>query len=234
MDTTKKKNEKKPTNAQLQRRIDNAYVFVPKDKHSKSVYFDDKGLRLTYTMDYAIVETGFHRHVFSSFTNSGLSRPYLYVKQFVDIATANDHVIQDEKRNKSNSYAKLMEVLKEKSDPKEYHICWFVDCWLFNIFAPLYSIDETEAGTIIVWEEYVHNVAKQSFLLDEHKEDVTNLQYVNAVIEREKSFREGIDERVMLKGLSDDERVKQEMEALRQTDAEQYMEVHSDDKPEDK
>jgi len=216
--------DKKPTNAQLQRRIQNAVVIVEKDKDTKSLYFDDKGVRLTVTMDYAVIETGFHRHVFSAITANGVSRPYLYTRQFVDIALENDCMVTNDKGEQFRSYAKLFEVLKEKEDKTQYNICWFVDIWMFNIFAPLYEIDNTEASSFIVYERYMHNMARNSFLLDEHKEDVTNKQFVDAIIEKEKSFLEGVEDTVILKGKSDEERMKEELEALQKDAEEKVME----------
>lgn len=218
------KEEKKPTNAQLSRRIQNAVVFVEKDKETKSIYFDDKGVRITITMDYAVIETGYHRHVFSAITANGISRPYLYSRQFVDIALENDCMITNDNGEQFLSYAKLFEVLKEKEDKTQYHICWFVDIWMFNIFAPLYEIDETEAGQFLVYDRYINNMARNSFLLDEHKEDVTNKQFVDAVIEKEKSFLEGVEDTVILKGKSDEERMKEELEALQKDAEEKLME----------
>lgn len=218
------KADKKPTNAQLQRRIQNAVVFVEKDNATKSIYFDDKGVRITITMDYAVIETGYHRHVFSAITANGVSRPYLYTRQFVDIALENDCIVTNDKGEQFRSYAKLFEVLKEKEDKTQYNICWFVDIWMFNIFEPLYEIDNTEASSFLVYERYMHNIARNSFLLDEHKEDVTNKQFVDAIIEKEKSFLEGVEDTVILKGKSDEERMKEELEALQKDAEEKVME----------
>ena len=45
--------KKKPTNAQLQKRIENAIVFVPKTKDTISIFFSDKGVRLVAdNLDY--------------------------------------------------------------------------------------------------------------------------------------------------------------------------------------
>jgi len=219
------KAEKKPTNAQLQRRIQNAVVFVEKDKDTKSIFFDDKGLRLTITIDYAIIETGAHRHVFDFITPFGnVSRPYIYTKRFVEIAEENDCVVEDKSGNKSRSYAKLFSTLKEKDDKSDYNMCWYIDKWFYNLFQPLYEIDETTAGTFLVYERYAHNVARQTFLLSEHKEDVTNMQFVNAIIENEKSFLDGIDESVILEAKTDEQRMKDEMDAIQKNADENVME----------
>ena len=231
MEVAKKgqKADKKPTNAQLQRRLDNAIVLVEKDKETKSVFFDDKGLRLSVTMDYAIIETGSHRHVFDFITASGnVSRPYLYTKRFIEIVEGNDCIVEDKHGNKFNSYAKLFESLKKKDDQTEYNMCWFVDKWFYNLFQPLYEIDETIAGTFLVYEQYIHNIARQSFLLSEHKEDVTNKQFVDAIIENEKSFLEDMVESVVLEAKSDEQRMQEEIEAIQKNADEKLMEEQAD------
>lgn len=219
------KQAKKPTNAQLQRRIDNAVIHVDKTKDTKSIFFSDKGLRITVTGEYAIIETSSHRHVFDFITGSGnVSRPYIYTNRFIDMAFANDCSSVSEDGIKFYSYGKLMKVLREKEDKTEYNIAWFVDLWMFNLYSPLFEIDETTAGAFLVYERYIHNIARNRFLLEEHKEDVTNLQFFNNVIELEKSFIQGITEEVILKGKSDEERLSEEMEALQRDAEEKVME----------
>ena len=216
--------QKKITKSDLEKRMKSAVVLVPKDKETISVYFDDKGLRLTCTMDYAIVETNTHRHVFSMVTPQGISRPYIYVKRFIEASLSNDCVVKDFKGNPTHSYTKLMSVLNEKEDKTEYNICWFCDLWMFNIFAPLYSIDETEIGSFIVYEQYMHNIARNQILFQERKEDLTNTKFVNDILELERSFLEDINEHVILKAKTDEERVKEEIEAIQEQEQEQVLE----------
>lgn len=220
MNNTTTRQTKKPTAAQLERRLNNAIIHIDKTKDTKSVYFDDKGLRLTVdaTQGYALVETNYHRHVFSNITAQGYSRPFMYVMRFVDIALDNDCTTKDENGDATRSLAKLFDVLKAKEDQTEYRIAWFCDIWFFNIFAPLYEIDETEAGSFLVYERYMHNIARQSFLLDEHKEDVTNKAFVNTVLDIEKSFLENLDESVIIKGRTDEERMQAEIDAMQEQD----------------
>lgn len=232
MEVVKKgqKVDKKPTNAQLSRRIQNAVVLVEKDKDTKSIFFDDKGLRLTITMDYAIIETGAHRHIFDFITPSGnVSRPYIYTKRFVEIADENDCIIEDRQGNKLRSYAKLFDVLKKKDDNADYNMCWLIDKWFYNLFQPLYEIDETIVGTFLVYERYIHNIARQTFLLSEHKEDVTNKQFVDAIIENEKSFLEDMIEDVVLEAKSDEKRMQEEIDAIQKNADEKLMEEQVDD-----
>ena len=103
----------KPTNAQLQKRIENAIVFVPKTKDTVSVFFSDKGVRLIADNNGCVIETNYHRHVYSNITSAGVSRPYLYTKRTIEIANENLEAIKTES---GYSYQRLVDVLKEKED----------------------------------------------------------------------------------------------------------------------
>lgn len=216
--------QKKETNAQLKRRINNAVVHVERTKESKEVYFDDKGLRLMYNDDFAIVGTFSHTHVFNAITSNGASRPYLFVRRMVDIALENDCIVTDEKGNKQGySYAKMMQTLKDKKDEegtKEYNLCWFTDLWLFNIFAPLYSIDETILSTTLVYEQYVHNIACNSIILSEKKEDMTNKQYIDSVCDCVKDYTSNMKEEVLFNARTDEQLIA---EAMKQDELDDYM-----------
>ncbi len=209
-------NNNKSTKGELERRIRNAVVLVPKTKDTKSIFFDDKILKLTVTDDFAVIETGFHRHVFNQITASGISRPYLYTKRFIEIALANDSTWKDEKGQVRRSYSKLFEIIKNKDDKTEYNMCWYVDLWLNNIFSPLYSIDETEIASFLVYEQYLHNIAKQQIILSEHTDDMTNLQFVDALIDNEKKYLEGMKEAVIIHKKTDEEKTQEEVAALQE------------------
>lgn len=217
--------DKKPTNAQLQRRIKNAVVFVEKDRDTKSIYFDDKGVRLTITIYYAVIETGAHRHVFDAILSNGkISRPYIYSRQFVDIALENDCMVTNDKGEQFRSYAKLFEVLKEKEDKTEYNIAKYFDWWAFVIFDGLYSIGEGEFYSWLVYFKYMCSIATNRIIFEEHKEDVSNIQFVKRFVDLINEFTNGIDEITILHALSDEERMKEELEALQKDAEEKIME----------
>lgn len=216
-------NEKKPTRDELLRRMQSSIVFVPKDRETKSMYFDDKGVRLTVTEDYCVIATGAHQHVFDKLTVAGVSRPYLYVSRFIDIALGCDCMTRDGKGNMTRSYAKLFAILKEKEDKNEYNICWYIDLWLNNIFAPLYSIDESETASFLVYEQYIHNIARQQAILEEHKEDVTNIQFVGKVVENMGRYIEGIPESVLFRKRTDDEVIQENVSAMEQAMTDDVM-----------
>ena len=220
--------KKKLTNAQLQKRIENAIVFVPKTKDTISIFFSDKGLRLTVNEDFAIIATGFHRHVFNNFTNAGISRPYLYTKRVIEIAneTAITKSIKD---NGGYSFQRLLEVLKAKEDKSDYNIVTYYEWFVFNCFQPLYSIGESEVESFLVYEMYLHNIARQAVLLSEKKEDMTNKQFFDEVIKNMQEFINGVDEHVIFHKMSDEEMVQANIEALTQNEQEQAMEAQIND-----
>lgn len=206
------------TKAQMQRRIEQSPLHLNRTRDFKTIYFDDKGLRLSCDDNegYCLIETSAHTHVFRSITVAGVSRPYLYTQRFVEIALANDSTWKDENGQVRRSYSKLFEIIKNKEDKTEYNICWYVDLWLSNIFSPLYSIDETEIASFIVYEQYLHNVARSQVILSEHTEDMTNLQFVDALIDNEKKYLEGMKEAVIIHKKTDDEKTQEEVAALQE------------------
>lgn len=215
------KEEKKPTASQLERRLMNAVVHIDKTKDTQSIYFSDKGLRITVDKEYAIIETGFHRHIFTSFTSAGLSRPYLYTKRFLEAALEHEKEIVTES---GYSYERLFAVLKEDEKNKvKYNIAQYVDWWLFNIYAPLYSIGESEAETFLVYESFIHNLARQNVILEEKTDDMTNIQFLDKVQKMEKDFTANIDESVIFKKLTDEELVKSEIDAVQEQEADEAM-----------
>jgi hypothetical protein len=212
--------QKKETRAQLERRINNAIIFIPKDKDTKSVFFSDKGIRLTVTNDTAIIETNYHRHVFSNFTSFGLSRPYLYTKQLVDMANENDCKTSD-----GYSYERLMNLLKEKENKGDYNIFWYIDKWLYNIFQPLYSIGESDAEAFLVYESYIHNMARNSVVLSEKVNDITNKDFINSVCDSIKEFTEELEEHVLFPKKTDEELMQENIEAIQEQEQNDAMEA---------
>ena len=213
-------NKAKPTKGEMERRMRNAIVLVPKDKDYVGIYFDDKGLKLEATSDYAVVTTGFHRHVFSNITSQGVSRPYLYVRRFIQLGLENDCTVLDANGNVTRSYAKLMDVLDKKEDKTDFNIAWYTDLWLNNIFHPLFAIGEKETESFLVYETFLHNIARNKIIMSEKIEDMTNIGFVNGVCDIERKLVEGIQEHVVFKKKTDEEKLKEEIEAVQQQQAE--------------
>lgn len=213
--------KKKLTNAQLQKKIENSLVFVPKDKYYKSVFFDDKMLRLETTDDNCVITTGYHRHVFNAINpnQGGYTKPYLYTKKMIEIVEEND--CKDE--NGIITYEKVLDVLGRKEDQTEYNIAMYYSWWLFNIFQPLYQIGESQIDTFLTYETYLHNIARSAIVLSEKEQDMTNVQFVNEIVDKEKSFIDGIQEAVLFPKLTDKEMQEQEIKAFQEIENERVL-----------
>lgn len=212
--------KKQLTKAQLESRLKRAAIHLDTTKSTKSIYFSDKGLRLTVDDDegYAVIETGYHRHVFNNFTSSGVCRPWLYTKRMIEIANENDCKVGD-----GYSYQRLMQVLKDKEDQSEYNVATYYDWWLMNIFAPLFSIGETEAECFLVYMDYMHNIARNSIFLDEHKDGLTNKQFIDKLIELIRDFTKGMEEREIFIAKSDDDIMRENIDAIQQDENEKVL-----------
>ena len=211
--------QKKETNAQLQRRIKNAVIHIDKTKDTKSLFYDDKGLRLTVTEDKAIIATGFHQHVFDFYTTGGVSRPYLYTKRVIEITMEHEHecTVRDDKGNAvGHSYAMLLDALKAKEDKSEYNILYFYGWWLLVIFDGLYSIGESEVESFMVYFQYCAIIAKNAVLLSEKTEDMTNKQFIEKFIEHLKEFTDNMTESVLFHKKTDEETMRENIEAVQE------------------
>lgn len=214
--------KKKLTNAQLQRRMQTSIVFVPKDKQTIDIYFSDKGLRLTATSDKAIISFAYSQTVYENWTTSGVSRPYLYTKRIIEIA--NEH-LEEIKTDNGYSFQRLLDVLNKKEDKEEYNIVTYYDWFVFNLFQPQYGIAEDEVSSFLVYEDYIHNIARNAILLGERNVDVTNKQFFNMVIERMKEFVDGLEESILLHKKTDEEIAKENIEAAQEQELNDAMEA---------
>ena len=219
--------KKSPTKGQLEMRIKNAVVFIPRDKEAQSIAFVDKGVKLTTTMDYCVVAFGYSQLVYDCFNSAGVSRPYLYTKRVIEIANENLEAItiKDKKGNVVGySFQKLLEVLKAKENKSEYNIVTYYSWFLFNAFQPMFGIGEDEVSSFLVYEDYLHNIARNAILLSEKTEDMTNKQFLDEMMGNILDFTRDMDVHVLFHKKSDEEVMKENIEAMAATEHEQMME----------
>ena len=81
-----------------------------------------------------------------------------------------------------------------------------------------------------MYEQYLHNIARSSLILDEKKEDLTNIGFINKVTDLEKSFVEGVTETVVFEKLTDEELAKREIEAIEEQAIERNIKNGGTDK----
>ena len=217
--------QKKETRATIERKIKNAIVFVPKTKDTVSIFFSDKGVRLVADNDGCVIETNYHRHVYSNITAAGVSRPYLYTKRVIEIANENIDAIKTES---GYSYQRLLDVLKAKDDKSEYNIVTYFSWYLYNIFSPLYSIGESEIESFLVYEDYIHNIARNAILLSEKTEDMTNKQFIQKVFDNMKEFTDGLEENILFPKKTDEQVMQEEVADIKEQEQNDAMEAQMD------
>ena len=202
--------KKKPTNGQLQRRIDTALIHVDKTKDTKSVFYDDKGMRIIYNEDFAIIETNYHHHVFSAYSGSGVNMPWVYIRRLVELTLESE----------CNTYDAMLEKLRMKEDKSDYNFAFYVSWWLFNLYHPLYTIGNTDAEFFNVYEDYIHNIAKNTVILKERNEDLTNKAFIEQIIENVKDFTKDIEEVVILEKKTDEEYAQENLKVAEEIEIE--------------
>lgn len=218
---------KKPTNAQLQRKINNAVVHIDRTKDTKEVYFDDRGMRITVTPDLAVLSTGVYTSVFYRVYSGGESNQYLCLSALVAKALEYDKEITVKTKDSVfRSYSLLHKVLDEK---KESLSVWLdvMDWWLYNYETSIALApreDVNNATFFNIYEKYLHSLITNNVFLGEHKEQMTSKQYLIAIADKMKEICDGMqDEIVMFNAKTDDEMIEEEINAVKEQQIEQEM-----------
>jgi hypothetical protein len=118
--------------------------------------------------------------------------------------------------------------LKAKEDKSEYNIVVYYEWFLFNIFQPLYGIGETEIESFLVYEDYLHNIARNAILLSEKTEDMTNKQFIQKVIDNIKEFTNELEEHVLFPKKTDEQVMQEEIVAIQEQEQNDAMEAQTD------
>ena len=80
-----------------------------------------------------------------------------------------------------------------------------------------------------MYEMYLHNIARNAVLLSEKKEDMTNRQFFDAIIKNMQEFVECMEEQVVFHKKTDEEMMKENIEAIQQNEQEQAMEAQANE-----
>lgn len=219
---------KRPTNAQLQKRIANAIVHIDKTKDTHTAYFTDKGVRLTASEECAVIAFGHAKVVYDSFALSGICRPYLYTKRVIEIVeelAKDENVVGRIKTEAGYSFKGVLEVLGELEDKSQYNILTYYDWFIFNVFQPLYGIADDEVSSYLVYEDYLHNIARNMVILSEKDEDMTDKQFTAKVQSNMNELMSNLEERVIFHKKTDEEVANENMEAMMEMEQEQAMEA---------
>jgi hypothetical protein len=92
----------------------------------------------------------------------------------------------------------------------------------------LYGIGETEVESFLVYEDYIHNIARNAILLSEKTDDMTNKQFLQKVIDNIKEFTDNLEENVLFHKKTDEQMMQENIEAIQEQENEQAVEAQTD------
>lgn len=172
--------QKKATRAQLQKKIDNAQIFI--EKSQKSIYFGDIGIGIYICKDEVIARTNFHSHIWEKITSSNFSSPCIFLEQLVNIA--NEHIKDIEDKNPKGeiyySFGKLKSI--NTLTTAEKNLIMLVEYFLYTINEPVFSIGADELSVTKLLMNYILFLAKSQIILDANEGDIIQNDLYNNLI----------------------------------------------------
>jgi hypothetical protein len=93
------------------------------------------------------------------------------------------------------------------------------------LYSPQFSIGETEIESFLVYEDYMHNIARNSILLSEKTDDMTNKQFIQKVIDNIKEFTDNLEENILFPKKTDEQVMKEEIAAIQEQEQNDAMEA---------
>ena len=217
--------EKKPTNAQLQKRLKNALLHVDRTKAYRAVMFADRNIKIEIEEDVAIISRLSYRMCFEKVVAGGYSRIYLILANVVDMAQRYDCIKDSVKDGKFTSYWKLWDAVREKETQQgDLGVLTIFSVWFDVLQSTLFlcpeKADETFAlNTIYVLNTYVHGV-----LAKPYDKDMTNKELMVEISKMVNQYIEEMgDEYIALHKETKEEHEQAVAEALAEEQIEQTL-----------
>lgn len=136
-------NNVKLTREQLQRRLDKAVLHIDRTKAFRSVYFADRGLRITVEDEVALIGRSSYTLMFDRVVAGGYSRIYMMLSGIVDMASRFDCTAKDSSGEPFTSYYRLRDTLqKEGVDGGEYNVFVIFTAWFDVLQSTLFLAPE--------------------------------------------------------------------------------------------
>lgn len=236
MEVVKKgqKLDKKPTNAQLQRRIDTSIIHMDRTKDTMEVFFDDRNIRVVVNEDVALLENGIYATMFRRYYFGGESNQYLCLASLVECAKKYDDkiIVNNKKGEKIRSFALLVKAMEESNDDGYTWIKvleWFIYNFEANIaLAPRENF--TNAVFYNLYEKFAHSAASLEQFSKEHKDGMTNKEYFKSIADKLIAIADEMTETKMFDAISDDEMAKMEIDAMQKNEEERILEEQANGK----
>ena len=223
--------EKKPTNAQLQKRLKNAVLHVDKTKAYRAVMFADRNLKIEIEDDIAIVSRLSYSLCFNKVVAGGYSRIYMVLANIVDMVQRYDCTKESEKVGKYISYWKLWDAVREKEAQQgDLGVFTVFSCWFDVLQSTLFLCPERNDEMFALNSIYVLNTYVHEVLSKPYDKDMTNKELS---IEISKLFNQYIaemgEEQVVLHKETKEEREKAIADAMAADEVEQNLEEQANE-----
>lgn len=187
------KNEKtKPTNGQLQRRIDRAVLHIDRTKDTKEVYFSDRGIRIVISDDVAIISRLSYTLMFNKIVPGGFSVNYNVLSSIVDAAQSYDCTAVDKDGNKYISFWKLYESVKQQDTIESkvylYKLNSFI-IWWSTQQSTMFLMNEEPRFAFMLNAVYVTNTIIGGVISKPYEKDMTNKELFEEISKGLEDFR---------------------------------------------
>ena len=221
--------KKKLTNAQLQKRISRAIVHIDRTKDTKEVFFDDRGIRIVISDERAIISQLSFMMTFNEIVSGGYSRNYMVLNRIVEMVDEYDCVVVNEKGEKSVSFWKLYDSVKNST--KEWHeadngiITKFI-IWFGVMQSSMFMLSERTDFTFALGTQYAMNSIISGSISKFYEKDMTNKELLSEIAKEFDAYRNGVEEEfVVMKKESEEDRKQAIADAIQQNEQEQAMEA---------
>lgn len=221
--------QKKPTNAQLQKRIEKAVIHIDRTKDTKEVFFDDRGIRIVISDERAIISQLSFMMTFDEIVSGGYSRNYMVLNRITEMVDEYDCVVVNEKGEKSVSFWKLYDSVKNST--KEGHesdngiITKFI-IWFGVMQSSMFMLSERTDYTFALGTQYAMNSIISGSISKFYERDMTNKELLSEIANEFDAYRNGVKEEfVVMKKETEEDRKQAIANAIQEREQEQAMEA---------
>lgn len=213
--------KKKPTNAQLQKRISKAVIHIDRTKDTKEVFFDDRGIRIVISDGRAIISQLSFMMAFDEIVSGGYSRNYMVLNRIAEMVDDYDCIETNEKGEKSVSFWKLYDSVKNST--KEGHeadngiITMFI-IWFGVMQSSMFLLSERSDYTFALGTQYAMNGIISGSISKFYEKDMTNKELLSEIAKEFDNYRKGVEEEfVVMKKETEEDRKQAIANAMQET-----------------
>ena len=193
--------QKKATNGQLQKRINNAELIIDKGKGYKHIDFDDLGIHISICEDFVVLSTNFHHHVWNKVVSNNRAETCVMLDSLVDIALLHKEEIKDKdgRGNVFYSFDKLKNL--SNLEDSEKTIVLMFETWVYVLETNVHSLSNDMVDYVTNQIKYLawHALNTSIFNLADSDKDTSFNDVVDDYLSNEAYFMCGI-------GIDDDKR----------------------------